>query len=114
MSGQIALDLLDFFFCKKSDWYTGLVNLTFLLLVRRSIDVEKGEVMALIGEVAGPLFIDILEDVCEFRCDVGHILLIEVDNVIFFLYHFEEVSYLCHCLFVERLLYLVEIVAFVD
>lgn len=114
MSGQIALDLLDFFFCKKSDWHTGLVNLTFLLLVGRSIDVKKGEVMALIGEVASPLFIDILEDVCEFRCDVGHILLIEVDNVIFFLYHFEEVSYLCHCLFVERLLYLVEIVAFVD
>lgn len=56
------------------------------------VDVDEGEVAALVGQVAEPVFVDILEDACEDSCDIGQVFLMVVDDVVCLFKPLEEMG----------------------
>lgn len=60
--------------------------------MRRAIDVDEGVVVALVGEVARPLLVDIVVDFSEFGSNIGHVVVVRVDDVMSFLDDLEKLS----------------------
>ena len=86
-----------------------LVDPDSILNLFSIVNINEVKIGALIGHVAKSFPIDIFEHIGENSIDVGSIFLVIVDDVISFLEHFEEFSYFWYCLFVQRLLYLIQI-----
>lgn len=111
LSAELAFDLVDFGLCEEGDWDAGLEDLALFLEVGGPVDIDEGVVMALIGEVAGALAVDIFVDLGEFGADVGHVVVVAVDDVVGLLDDVEELGQFGDDVLVEGLLDPVQVVA---
>jgi hypothetical protein len=79
--------------------------------MRRAIDIDEGVVVALVGEVARALLIDVGVYISQFGANIGHIAVMRVDDMMSFFDYHKELCQLGYYLLIERLLYLIEIVS---
>jgi hypothetical protein len=93
LSAKGALDFVNFLFQEQRDGNAGRVNFSLGWYVGCAVDVDKGEVAALVGKIAESFFVDVLEYVGENCCDVFAVFVMVVYYVVGLLEDLEKFGY---------------------